>query len=327
MKSRIVLLFIAAATLLTAAMLVPPASGPALRTVVVLTHAPGSERVLAALRHELAGRGWREDESIRFVTAPPQADPDRLRAQARELITPRTALVVALSTPAAVAAREVAAERGVPILMAPASDPVAVGLVSGTIHPGQALTGVAFATQEARRLEMLKLLAPGVRRVWFPHDSSDPSPIAALARLRDAADKLDLTLVPADIRSAAQLHAALDSLPRDIDAIFIPPDARIASTARAIAIAAAARGIPMTVPHREGVALGALFSYGFDLDALGRQAARLADQILSGIPAADLPIETAEMDMTINLAVADRLGLHVPDDVLRHAAIVDQAGE
>lgn len=327
MRKRIVLLFIAAAAILTAAMLAPPASGPALRTVVVLTHASVSEQVFDSLRRELAELGWREDESIRFIKAPPQTEPEQLRAQAKQLITPRVALIVALSTPAALAARDAAAQHGVPILMAPASDPVAAGLVSGTTHPGQALTGIAFATQEARRLEMLKLLAPGVRRVWFPYDASDPSPAAALARLQGAAAKLDITLVPTDIRSAAQLHAALDSLPRDMDAIFIPPDARIASTARAITLAATARGIPVTIPHREGVALGALFSYGFDLNALGRQAARLADQILSGIPAADLPIETADMDLTINLAVADRLGLRVPDELLRHADIVGQAGE
>lgn len=181
--------------------------------------------------------------------------------------------------------------------------------------------------QEPRRLEMLTRLAPKVRRVWVPFDSTDPSPVATLPRLRAAAEKLGLILVTADIRSAAQLHAALDPLPRDIDAIFVPPDAMLATNTHAIATAAAARGLPMTVPHHDGVALGALFSYGFDLYALGRQAARLADQILSGTPAADLPIETADMDLTINLAVADRLGLVIPEDMLRHATIVGQAGE
>lgn len=327
MRRRVLLLGLAAGGAVVAAGLSPTAPPPTIRNVVVLSHAPVSERAFDGLRQGLAERGWREDEAIRFLKPIPQPNADLLQAQAREIIDHGTALVVAMSTPAAIAARDVAAARGVPLLLSPASDPVAAGLVSSVTHPGQPVTGIAFAMQEPRRIEMLQRLAPKVRRVWVPYDSTDPSPVATLPRLRAAADKLGLTLVPADIRSAAQLRAALDPLPRDIDAIFVPPDAMLATNTRAIAAAAAARGLPLTVPHREGVALGALFSYGFDLYALGRQAARLADQILSGTPAADLPIETADMDLTINLAVADRLALDIPEDMLRHATIVGQAGE
>lgn len=327
MRRNVLLLSLVAGVAVATASLAPGSPGPAMRTVAVLSHAPVSERAFDGLRQGLAELGWREDETIRFLKPTPQPDTELLRAQTRSMVNRGTALVVAMSTPAALAAREVAAARDVPLLLAPASDPVAAGLVSGTIHPGEPVTGIAFAMQEPRRLEMLKRLSPKVRRVWVPYDSTDPSPVATLPRLRAAADKLGLVLVTADIRSAAQLHAALDPLPRDIDAIFVPADAMLATNTRAIAAAATSRGLPLSVPHREGVALGALFSYGFDLYTVGRQAARLADQILSGTPAADLPIETADMDLTINLAVADHLGLNIPEELLRHATIVGQAGE
>jgi putative ABC transport system substrate-binding protein len=151
--------------------------------------------------------------------------------------------------------------------------------------------------------------------------------VAAFVRLRDAAAKLGLTLVEADVRGQTALRAALDTLPVDVNAIFVPPDSALASNLRPILSIAARRGIPVSVPHRDGVAQGALFSYGFDLYAAGKQAARLADRILSGTPAADLPIEFAEMEVTLNLATADRLGLHIPDDILRHANIVGRPGE
>lgn len=298
-----------------------------MRTVVVMSHAPITDSTFDGLRHGLAALGWHEDESIRFVYPVPQQNADSLRAQARELINERTALVVALSTPAALAIREVATPLNVPMLLVPSSDPVGTGLVSSTAHPGQPITGIAVALQEPRRLEMLKRLAPGVRTVWVPFDSTDPGPSATFARLEKAAAKLGLTLVAADIRSSSQLYQAIDPLPRGIDAIFVPHDAMLANNTRTIVAAAAARGLPATTPHRDGVAQGALFSYGFDLYALGRQAARLADQILSGTPAADLPIETAELDMTVNLAVADYLNLSIPEDMLRHTHIIGRAGE
>jgi len=225
------------------------------------------------------------------------------------------------------AVHDLVAAREIPLLLAASSDPVVTGLVSGLHHPGENITGVAFALQETRRLEILRRLLPRARTIWVPHDGSDPSPVASLARLRPAAEKLGLTLLSADIRGPDALRQALEELPHDIDAIFIPPDAFLASNLRPIVAAAAARGLAVSAPHAEGVAQGALFSYGFDLYALGRQAGRLAGQILSGIPAADLPIESADMQLTINLGMADHLDLSIPDDLLRHANIVGRPGE
>ncbi len=298
-----------------------------LRTIVVLSHAPVGQRVFEGLRDRLAELGWRDGHTVRFVHPPPQPTPAALRAEAERVISSDTALVVTLTTPTALAIHDLVAARKVPLLLAASSDPVATGLVSGLHHPGQDITGVAFALQEPHRLEMLRRLIPNARTIWVPHDGSDPSPVAALARLRPAADKLGLTLLTTDIRGPAALAQALDALPHGIDAIFIPPDASLASNLKAIAAAASVRGLAVTVPHAEGVAQGALFSYGFDLYAVGWQAARLADQILSGIPAADLPIESADMELTLNLGIADHLDLPIPDDLLRHANIVGRPGE
>lgn len=279
------------------------------------------------LRHGLAALKWQESDSIRFLYPPPQSAATALRAQARELINEGTDLVVAMSTRAALAVRDLALSLNVPLLLVPSGDPVAAGLVSSTTHPGQAITGISVALQEPRRLEMLRHLVPGLQRVWLPFDHSDAGPVATLPRIEAAAVKLGLTLVRADIRSPNQLRDALDPLPRDVQAVFIPHDAMLISNTRAIVTAAAAHRLPVSAPHHEGVALGALFSYGFELYALGRQAARLADQILSGTPAVDLPIETADLEMTINLAVADYFDLRIPEDMLRHARIVGRVGE
>jgi putative ABC transport system substrate-binding protein len=299
---------------------------PRVKVVAVLTHGAVAERSFAGLREGLAERGWHEGETIRYLYDGPEPSPERLAAQAKEHLRRKIDLVVALSTPAALAARAPAEAAGVPLLLAPASDPVASGLVSSLTHPHQAVTGVTFALQEPRRLEWLARLVPSARTIWIPFNHADPSPRATLARLGEVAGKLGLTLVTADVRSAEQLHAALAALPREVDAIFMPPDALLSSHAEIVLAAAAERSLPVTTPHRHGVAMGALFSYGFDLTALGRQAARLADRILNGTPAANLPIEAAEMTLSINIATADRLGLAIPDDVLAHAVLLDRPG-
>ncbi|MBX9633845.1 MAG: ABC transporter substrate-binding protein [Magnetospirillum sp.] len=297
-----------------------------MKVVIVVNHAAVADKAFVGLRQGLIQRGWRENETIRFVYDGPEPSPTNLRAQARNHMDRGADLVVSLSTPAALAAREAAEAAGIPLLLSPASDPIASGLVSSLTHPGQAVTGVTFALQEPRRLEWLKRLMPEIRVVWIPYNHADPSPTATLARLQQAASKLNITIETADVRSIGELSNALDSIPPTVDAIFIPADALLASQMDRILATGWARKLPVTSPHQDGVAQGALFSYGFDLNVLGLQAARLADQILRGTPANDLPIEAAEMELSINLTSAERLGLTISDDVLRHARILGRPG-
>lgn len=321
MRLRVFLAVVACVTVAAGVALVTRTTSPRPKVVAVLTHAAVAEPSLVGLKQGMEALGWREGETIIYRYSGPEPSAAALRAQAKDYVDAGVDLVVALSTPATQAAADVTEPAGVPLLMAPSSDPVGSGLVHSASHPGRPITGIAFALQEPRRLEWLTRLAPGIRTVWVPFDPTDPSPNQAMRRIQATADKLGLTLVIADIRSLTELHVALATIPAEIDAIFIPPDARIASALPAVLAASFPRRLPVTTPHRDGVAQGALLSYGFDLALLGRQAARLADQILKGIPAADLPIESAEMSLSLNLASAARLGIELPDDVLRHAVI------
>ena len=79
------------------------------------------------------------------------------------------------------------------------------------------------------------------------------------------------------------------------------------------------QNLPLSTPNPVGPAMGALMSYGSDFEATGRQAARLAQQIIQGTAPADLPVESPEFFLTINLQTANRIGLEVPDEVLRQA--------
>ena len=65
-----------------------------------------------------------------------------------------------------------------------------------------------------------------------------------------------------------------------------------------------------------------LTSYGIDITATGKQAARLADQIFQGVKPAELPVETAEFYLAINLKAAEAIGLDIPDKILLQADII-----
>jgi putative ABC transport system substrate-binding protein len=77
--------------------------------------------------------------------------------------------------------------------------------------------------------------------------------------------------------------------------------------------------LPIAAPSLIQVEAGALFSYGFVHKDIGRQAARLADQIFKGMAAGDLPVEMGENSLSINLLTARKLGISIPDDILVQA--------
>lgn len=168
-------------------------------------------------------------------------------------------------------------------------------------------------------------IAPTVKRVYLPYSVDDKSALTSLQQTTEAAKVLGVTLLPQPVGTRAGVAQAIAALPHNADAIFLPRDSRIGAPIAAFVALAEQRRLPLSVPSLEQVQAGALFSYGFVQKDIGRQAAHLADQILrqgpagKGQVAGDLPIEMAENRLAINLAAAGRIGIVIPDDIVRQA--------
>jgi putative ABC transport system substrate-binding protein len=293
----------------------------------VLNHATVADPALKGLKAGLAESGYVEGRDLFIVYNGAVANPDALADEAARLVQRKPDLLVGLSTPAALALQKAAGDTRLPILFAPSSNPLGAGLVDSLVRPGRRTTGVMFGSQEPRRLEWLKRLLPDLKRLYIPYNPDDPSPVASLPAIEEAAARLGVALVHEKVRSVEELEAALNDLPAGIDAIWLPTDALVTSKLARFLAQATPRRIPITTPHMSGVTEGAFMSYGFDLGDLGRQASRLAVQILRGADASELPVEMAEFRLSLNLATAQQLGIAIADDVLAQARIVARPGD
>ncbi|CAA7624416.1 ABC transporter substrate-binding protein [Magnetospirillum sp. SS-4] len=291
----------------------------------VLNHGIIAEQSLEGFKAGLAEYGYPEGQKVVYHYRGPLTG-QALEAEARRLAEMKPDLLLALSTPSAKAGMEVAKTAGIPLVFAPASDPVGSGLADSLGRPGRNATGVTFGVQEPLRLQWLKTLVPGIRAVAVPFNPDDLSPRLSVDRVKPVANDLGIRLDLLHVRSAQDLDDTLKTLPADIDAIFIPTDALVASNLSRILLTAMERGIPISAVERNSVAKGALMTYGFELRALGRQGARIAAQILAGTPAGDLPVETAEFRLSVNLDTALRLNLSIPEDILRQADVIRTGG-
>lgn len=215
--------------------------------------------------------------------------------------------------------REASAE--VPVVFITPGDPVSAGLVASLARPGGNTTAMTFEYPElsGKRLELLKEIAPRIRRVLAVYDPRDPSPKQGLMAARQAATNLGLTLVEREARQREELVRGLEAM-NDADAYLSIPGGFPTGFYDEITRMANTKRVPAIFHARMGSTIGALASYGASDAQIAHEAARLVDKILKGAKAGDLPVERpTKFEFVINLKAAKQIGLTVPPNVLARA--------
>lgn len=314
----VVLLVLAA---LLASLLMPPRqAGVAGRTIALVQLTEVDRNTVDGFQAGMAALGYREGDSVTYLGGEPAGSIDRLEGIILDHLKQQPDLIFVSSTPATLAVKRLTeASRQPPVVFAPVNDPLGAGIVADLRHPGGHITGVRLPTGDDLRLQWLLRIAPRTKRVYLPYTPDDKSAQTSLRQAADAAARLGVTVLARPVNAADGIQAAIAALPADADAIFLPRDSRIEAGIAQFVALAQARRLPLSAPSRIQVEAGALFSYGFVHRDIGRQAARLADQIFKGSRAGDLPVEMAENSLAINLATATAIGIAIPDDILLQA--------
>jgi putative ABC transport system substrate-binding protein len=311
-----------AITLLAVALLAQAcAASPTLEgpfTVGILNLTPSLDPVLAGFKDGMAGLGYVEGQSIIYQYEGPVGTIDKLDEAAQRLVAADVDLILSITTPATQAAQRATVGLDIPVVFAPVTDPVAAGIVGSLKSPGGNITGITTGGSEERRLQWHVDLLPTTRRVFVPYNP-DGSSNASLAVTQAAAGKLGIELVTQVATTAEEVLAATQAIPEGMDGIFILSDGFMESQVDKWIPAAIEHGLPLSSTNLDLVGKGLLFSFGHRPYELGRQLARLADQLLHGARPADLPVETAEFFLAINLHTADAIALEIPDTILRQA--------
>lgn len=270
------------------------------------------------LRSGLRDLGFEEGRDVVFDIRFTQGKPEATRGAAEALVKDGVDLIVTSNESATQAARS--ATKKIPIVFTLVGDPVMAGILRTIAKPGENLTGVSSLSSDlvAKRLEILKTLAPQVRRVWAIHHGDDPSSIEAIRRAEVAAQQLNVELLARAVYTPEQLEDAIKSVqPGDA---LLPPDVGTLDIPAALLERSLASRLPAVFATSLWVGHGGLASYGPDYHAQGVQAARLVAKILRGARPGDLPVEGADrIDLAVNLKTAAALGLPVPRKLMLRA--------
>lgn len=210
-----------------------------------------------------------------------------------------------------------------PIVFSVSADPVAAGFVQSFAHPGGHITGVSLFTLAlvGKRLELLKEIVPGARKVALIANPQHPGESQELDAAQAAASRLGLAVRYFPVKGEAELDVAFADIARQHDdAIVAFADGFTMSFASRIAAFSLQRRIPAIDGWAQFARQGNLMIYGPVIEEVHRRLAAYVDKIGRGAKPAELPVELpTKVELVINLKTARALGLRIPDAVLLRA--------
>jgi putative ABC transport system substrate-binding protein len=276
---------------------------------------------LAAFHQGLQELGWIVGRNIRIDHRVGPGDGEFLRRRAAELVAlAPDAIVVNGNSPLTPLLQ---ATRQVPIVFVNASDPVGAGFVASLARPGGNATGFTLFEfgMSGKWLELLKQVAPGLKRAAVLRDVTTSSGIAQFAVLSAAGHSLGVEVSPLDEREPDGIERGVAAFASRPEGGLVLATGAVGFRHRELIIALADRHrLPAIYPYRNFPTGGGLMSYGTDTIDGYRRAAGYVDRILKGEKPADLPVQQpTKFELVINLTTAKALGITVPPTLLARA--------
>jgi putative ABC transport system substrate-binding protein len=282
---------------------------------------PGqTAHLVAIMRQMLAEAGYVEGRNVAIEYRFAEGKYDRLPALAAELVRRQAAVIVAPTTPPALAAK--AATATIPVVFS-SDDPVKLGLVASLARPGGNATGVSFLLSElgAKQLGLLRELVPTASRFGLLVNPNNENASAVTSDMKAAAAAIGIEISVVQARDSREIEAAFATLVHGkAHALVVGTDPFFYNRRVQLATLATRHALPAVYNVREYAEAGGLMSYGTSLTEVHRQIGAYTSRILKGDKPADLPVvQSTKFDFVINLPTARALGLTVPPTLLARA--------
>jgi putative tryptophan/tyrosine transport system substrate-binding protein len=283
---------------------------------------PGESASLeTAFRKGLSDAGYVEGRNVHIAFRWAEGQYDRLQSLTTDLISRQVAVIAALSTPAALAAK--AATTTIPIVFNSGTDPVKLGLVASLNRPGGNVTGVTFFTAplEPKRLGLLRELIPQADLVAVLLNPKYPDADVQLKDVQEATREIGQRTLMLTATTDAEIDNAFAALAQQrVGALMVGADPFFDVRRERIVALARRHDVPAIYHLREYVVAGGLLSYGASVADSYRQVGIYTGRILQGIKPADLPVmRPTRFELVINLKTAKALGIEVPPTLLARA--------
>jgi putative ABC transport system substrate-binding protein len=274
----------------------------------------GTENITTGFIEGLASQGYVVGKNLNIIKAIGGTDFDKPLS---EMIKQNVDLIFTVTTPATKKALAATKNVDIPVVFA-LHDPVRSGIVESLTAVIKNATGIQIRGSIPKALDWLLTLSPAIDTVFVPVHFDTPATKQSLEDLRLAAKNKNIRLVVREVNSVPDIEKVFQDLPEDIDAVFLVHSIFISSHTEQIVRVAEKHRLPVgggiSTYHK-----GALITFGVNHVEVGKQASYMAGQVLEGAKTENIPIETAEFYLGINMETARMAGIKVSNTILSYA--------
>ncbi len=233
-------------------------------------------------------------------------------------------VILAIATPSAQATAQ--KTKDIPILFTATTYPVSAGLVKTMQLPGGNVSGTTDMSPTAKQMELFKSVQPELKRMGVIYNAGEANSKVQVALLKAVSKANNIEVIEAVTPNSAGVYQAAKSLVGRVDAIFLPTDNTVIANMEPIIKVCLENKLPLYPAETDSVKRGGALTVGIDYYRLGRQTAKMAQQIMiHGADVSKMPVEELkDLQLVINLKNAQGMGLKISDELMKKADFIVQ---
>lgn len=246
-----------------------------------------------------------------------QGDPSNADLIAKNMVSKKYDMIMAIATPAAMSAYSAAKETKIPVVFTALTDPVAAGVVQSLDKPGVNCTGSSDQLPIEDEVKMIRSFLPNAKTIGVLYTTSEPNSLSSLATLKQIAPKYNFSVVDVGITSSAEVADGAASLvAKGVDCVENFFDNNVVNNLSTLLQATNKAKIPVFGSEIEQVKNGCIASVSIDFISLGDQTGKMAAKILTGeAKASDTPVYTVNTGTPVySKTVMDQFGITLPSE-------------
>ena len=228
---------------------------------------------------------------------------------ANSFVSSKVDLIYSIATSTAQAAAQ--STNTIPVVFSAITDPESAGILKNNV------TGVSDRVDIKQQLQLLLKLDSKIKKVGVIYNSSEQNSKVQVDDLKAAAKELGIEVVEKSVIQASEIPQAADALTRESDAIYLPTDNLIASVVNLLTDKATAAKKIVFGAESAHVKGGALITQGIDYYEMGKQAGKIAIDILkNGKKPSEIKYQRMSLnDIVVNGKTMAALGITLPEDI------------
>lgn len=290
---------------------------PTVGILQLLSH-PALDAIHKGIIHGLAEEGYHVGKNVKIDFQNAENDQSNLKTMSARFVNEDADAMIGIATPAAQALAN--ASSTTPVVLGAITDPQGAHLVKNNNHPGNNVTGVSDQAPLAAQLKLIQKIMSNMKTLGIIYTSSDDSATAQYHQFAALCKKEHVDLKAYSIANTNDLNQVSQEMVSQVDAVYVPTDNTVASAMQTLVATATAKKVPVFPAVDTMVKAGGLATLSINQYKLGVTTGKMTAAILKGKKPADTPIHFVRKgEMTINLKTAQKLGITLPDSVVKEA--------